>query len=195
MAQTPISSELQSTTPQMPSASVLAARARRETRWNQQEVEIQWFIDRVSKEIAIAMDKRVRLATEWVKHRVVRNISTPVGKARKVYKDTFADSVTGKISTKRRTKTVTTERSKPGEFPRADTTQLMKTIFSAYRKEGGDLIGFVGTPLDYGLILEIRMKRSFLVRTLQEESDKVRAILTGPLGGASGSGYSFESIQ
>jgi len=39
------------------------------------------------------------------------------------------------------------------------------------------------------------MKRSFLVRTLQEESDKVRAILTGPLGGASGSGYSFESIQ
>jgi len=194
MAQQLLTTRLISQGAYTPSASVLAARSRREQRSIKQEAEVQWFIDQVSQKISIEMEKRVRLATEFLKTRIVRNISIPVGKGQRVYRDTYLDTITGKTSNKRRTKTYVTERSKPGEFPRADTTQLMKTIFTAYRKEGGDLIGFVGTPLDYGLILEVRMKRSFLIRTMQEESDKLRAILTGPVPGGSGTDYSYEKM-
>ena len=59
----------------------------------------------------------------------------------------------------------------------------MKTIFADVRETSpGVNDGFVGTPLDYGLILETseRLDRSFLVRTLQEEFDTTRRVLTQP---------------
>lgn len=43
--------------------------------------------------------------------------------------------------------------------------------------------GFVGTPLDYGLVLEVSKKldRSFLKRTLDEERPLVMRLLLGPI--------------
>jgi len=58
----------------------------------------------------------------------------------------------------------------------------MKTIFSDVRFEDGGWTGYVGTPLDYGVILELRMNRSFLVRTLREKTPDLTRILTGPIG-------------
>ena len=69
-------------------------------------------------------------------------------------------------------------RSKPGEFPKADTTRLMKDIF--WRMES-KTSAIVGTTLDYGLFLETRMDRSFLRRTYREQLPVIRKILlSGP---------------
>jgi hypothetical protein len=147
------------------SAAVEAARRRRVGRAAQQAVEIEWFIKEVSDKVSMAMRQRVRIATELLKSRVVKNISTPVVKG------------TGPRGGK-----VVTDRSKPGEFPHAETVELLKTIFGVVTETiKGVWDGFVGTPLDYGLILETKMHRSFLVRTLNEERDKIKRILTGPI--------------
>jgi len=60
----------------------------------------------------------------------------------------------------------------------------MKTIFAERRmRRKGDYEGFIGSPLDYGLILETNAKldRSFLKRTLEENRALVMRILSGPL--------------
>jgi len=41
--------------------------------------------------------------------------------------------------------------------------------------------GYVGTPLDYGAILELKMNRSFLRRTLDEERPTIMKILRKPI--------------
>jgi len=149
----------------LPNAQVEEARARRATSADASAVRIEWYIDNVSKQVATSMRKRVGLATELVKSSVVSNISRPVTKG------------TGPLGGR-----VVFNRSKPGEFPKADTTQLMRTIISDVREvQRGVIDGFIGTPLDYGVILELRMNRSFLARTLDQRRKQVTQILTGPL--------------
>ncbi len=110
------------------------------------------------------------MATELVHAKVVRNISRPVTKG---IGPRGGLRITG--------------RSKPGEYPKADTTQLMKTIFKHFQEDKpGVEAGYIGTPLDYGFILEYKLDRSFLRRTLREENDKVTRILTGPIKGTKG---------
>ena len=154
----------------MPNAApaVKAARGRRATRAGQEAVRIEWFIKNVSDKVEMSMEQRVKTATEFLRSKVVKNISKPVVK------------MGGRLGG-----TIVTERSKPGEFPRADTTQLMKTIFGITTKNRGVFDGYVGTPLDYGLVLEISkpLNRSYLLRTFQEERSKITKILTGPLIG------------
>lgn len=189
MAKTVIKTTTLSTGIMSPSQAVIEARARRDIRWDKREAEIRWFVDAVSEKIQMSMKKRVRLATEYLKDRIVRNISVPVVRGFRVKQDTLLDSETGKTSTRKRKETFVVERSVKGEFPRAETTQLMKTLFTDYREDSkGEASGYVGTPLDYGLILELRMDRSFLVRTLFEEADILRAILSGPIEGGSAGG-------
>ena len=100
------------------------------------------------------------LAAQLLRDRIVVNISIPVGKE------------------VRNGRTVVTERSKPDEFPRVETARLMRDI-------GWDMIGHteaaVYTTLDYGLYLEMRMNRSFLRRTHNEQLPMLRKILlSGP---------------
>ena len=52
----------------------------------------------------------------------------------------------------------------------------MKDIFFA--QSSSPLVYQVGTTLDYGLILETRMNRSFILRTFNEERNNIRTILT-----------------
>ena len=111
-------------------------------------VRIEWFIDRTEGRIEVTMRQRVVLAVKFLESRVVQNISRPVTK-----------------TTGPRGGRVVTDRSVPGEFPKADTTQLLKTIFSDWRSSGKYVDGFVGTPLDYGLILETRMDELFVAMT------------------------------
>ena len=145
-----------------PSAAVLAARGRRGA---DKSVRIEWFIKNVSDKVELSLKQRTRIAAELLKTSVVRNISKPVTRS--------IGPKGGKV---------VSDRSKEGEFPKADTTQLMKTIFMEVRMEGkGVFEGYVGTTLDYGLILETRRNRSFLVRTLNEVRSKIKRILSGPI--------------
>lgn len=148
-----------------PNASVLAARERRAGAADARNTRIEWFVKEVSDKIAMSIRQRMEVATQFLKDKVVRNISTPVIKG-----------------TGPRGGRVVTGRSVAGEFPHAETTQLLSTIFQEVREvEPGAFEGYVGTPLSYGLILETRMDRSFLQRTLNEELGTLRRILTGPI--------------
>lgn len=149
--------------PRQPSAAVLAGRGRRAAAGATRNSRVQWFIKNVANKVELTMRQRVKLATAIVKDSTIRNISKSVTR-----------------STGPRGGRVVTNRSKEGEFPRADTSQLLKTIFSTV-SSGPSPEGFVGTPLSYGLILETRMDRSFLVRTLHEELGNIKRILTGPI--------------
>ena len=111
------------------------------------------------------MRDRVRVATERLKSKIVKNISIGVT-----------------VGVGPKGGRVITNRSKPGEFPHAETAQLMRTVFSdIVGGRDGSTTGYVGTPLAYGLILETRMNRSFLVRTLLEESASLGLILAAPI--------------
>ncbi len=148
-----------------PSDDVLAARARSANKNELSSKRTEWFINEVSDKVVLSIKQRVTVATELVQSKTISNISRPVTKG-----------------TGPRGGRVVTNRSQPGEFPKADTTQLLKTIFSTVTETSpGVWDGFVGTPLSYGLILENRMKRSFLKRTLNEQLGNIRRILTGPI--------------
>lgn len=146
------------------SPAVAAARSRRAGRAGRTAVEIESYVDEVSKRIDMTLKQRMTIAVTFLQDRIVKNISIPVTK-----------EVAGG-------RTRVTERSKPGEFPRADTTQLMKSIFWDVREDGpGQIAGFVGTPVWYSIPLETMMDRRFLTRTLDEERGSVVRILTGPI--------------
>ena len=148
----------------MAGVETIAARSRRADRAGRVEARLEWFGDQVQRRMDLSFEQRVHITTEFLKNNIVRNISIPVMKETGV----------------RSGRMVVTERSKPGEFPRADTTQLMKTIFAdGPNREGSRIVGHVGTPLDYGAILELFRDRSFLVRTLNEQRDRITKMLTG----------------
>jgi hypothetical protein len=145
------------------SAAVQAAKARRGKREDVQSQKDEWFIQKVVENTNLALADRVAIATNWLRDKVVKNISKPVTK-----------EVIGGI-------TRVTERSLPGEFPRADTTNLLKTIIAEVKTEGGVTEGYVGTPVDYGVILELKMDRSFLVRTWNAERANIVRMITRKL--------------
>jgi hypothetical protein len=62
----------------------------------------------------------------------------------------------------------------------------MKTIFGEVMETRPNVWeGFVGTPLDYGLILEVSstLDRSYLLRTFHEQIGNIINILTSPIQG------------
>ena len=138
------------------------ARGRRVARERGIQIKTEWFIDKVLEDINTSNARRVRIATAYVKTRVIQNISEPVVK-----------------TTGPKGGLVVTGRSKPGEYPRADYALLMNTIFSHVKKTALGYEGYVGTPLDYGMILELRLNRSFLMKTLQEERETIFRIING----------------
>lgn len=163
-----------------PSQAVIAARGRREARAVNVKVRVDSYIKNVLNKIEMTLEQRLTLATEYVKSQVVKNISRPVTKT-PLTRMVVSGPVKGFQPTKSYTRV--TDRSKPGEFPKADTTQLMKTIFMdvPVSDKQGRIWGYIGTPLDYGLYLELNMDRSFLKRTLEEEAQRIKGILTGPI--------------
>lgn len=144
---------------------VLAARARRPALTARRAAQVEWFGDQVQNRMDLTMRQRVMIATEMLKTKVVQNISRPVTKH---------SGPRGGL--------VVTNRSKPGEFPKVDTALLMQSIFSDHRQITEQRIeGYVGTPIDYGVILEMQMQRSFLRRTLDEQRPTITRVLTGPI--------------
>lgn len=144
-------------------AQQMAGMARRQARI---DARFKWFDQRVASNIKIGMTARLRLAAQLLRDQVVVNISRPVYK--------YRSRRTGRIVVD------PASRSKPGEYPKADTTRLMKDIFYEMRS---DATAIVGTTLDYGLVLETRMNRSFLRRTFRQLLPSLRTVLTAGKGG------------
>lgn len=119
--------------------------------------QTQWFIKEVSDHVNITMRQRMGIVTGFLKNKTILNIKKPVTR------------IAGIVI-----------RSVEGEFPRADTTQLMRTLISeVVTVSPGIVDGFVGSPLDYSIILEQRLDRKFLSKTLFEELQNVKKILVG----------------
>jgi len=149
------------------------------------ETRTKFFINDVLKKKNLAIAQRIKVATQLLRDRVAASLSRPVRKIRK--RRIVKDPETGATSTTTTTTVDPNSRSKPGEFPRAVTTRLMKDIFKNISDDG--LEGRVGTTLKYGLILETRLDRSFLRRNLNEMRADLIAILLhgeGPAAEAGG---------
>lgn len=145
------------------SAAVEAARARRSESVVRAKARFEKFLEMVRNSMRLTVRNRVRLATMHLMNRVVKNISVPVKK------------VTGKWG-----RVIVTERSKKGEFPRADTTLLMTSIMQDVRDIRGDMVeGYVGTPVGYGMKLETDpdLDRRFLVKTFEQELENMRSLV------------------
>jgi len=146
---------------------VIKARARRAVTAGKRAVQLEWFSDFVSERITLSMMERVKLASILVQSRVIHNISIPV---------------VSKITSTGKRRVIA--RSKPGEYPRAETTNLLKNIFLEVERVGRwSCEGRIGTKVNYGIILERsdRLRRKYLVKTLNEQRARVMKILTGPL--------------
>ena len=174
------------------SPAAQAGYQRRLERAAQREVNFQWFLDKVQGGLNLTMRQRMRKAVDHVQDRVVQNISVPVNKEVKKVAGyitrrrakAYIEGEEGATlrDVKQQTHVVVTERSKPGEFPRADTVRLMRSIFTDVREDTpGDIVGYVGMPLAYGVVLETRLQRQFLTRTLLEEREVVGKILGSPI--------------
>lgn len=122
--------------------------------------KVEWYGQQVERGITMGMRTRLNLAAQLLKDQVKVNISRPVHK--------YAGSRSGTIQVD------PDSRSKPGEYPKQETSRLMNSIF---HKVVNDHEAIVGTPLGYGLLLETRMDRSFLRRTLREQMPQIRRIL------------------
>lgn len=145
---------------------IQAAQARRAAGAVQAEARLEWFGNEVMAGANLNLKQRMEIVTEYLRSKTVTNISRPVTKTK--------GEKSGRI--------VVTNRSKSGEFPKADTTQLLKSIAKDVKVVSQDIVdGYIGTPLDYGLILETskRLNRSFLTRTFREERGRVVQMLTG----------------
>ena len=114
---------------------------------------ITWFDQQVAAGLRVSMEKRLDITAQLLRDKIVANISLPVEKSGKTV----------------------TRRSVRGQFPRAQTTRLMKDIFWDRK---GKLLRIIGTSLDYGLWLEVVLDRSFLRRTLSEEQSTISRLLT-----------------
>lgn len=151
------------------------ALARRKARF---DARVQWFGDRVAAGVRIGMRARLRIAAQMLRDKVVINLSTPVRKYKS--RGRQGRNASGQFTRRSsRTRVDPASRSKPGEFPRADTTRLMKDIY--FETEENRAI--VGTTLDYGLVLEVARNRSFLRRTMDEMTADLTRILTTNNGG------------
>lgn len=83
--------------------------------------ELVWYHTAVSKELDAGIEVRLRLAAEYLKNKVVENISIPTREAGP---------------------------SKPGQFPHADTGRLKQSIHVG---DVDRLAFFVGTNVEYGV--------------------------------------------
>lgn len=158
---------------------MLAARERRIVRFN---TRLVWFGNRVRNNVNIGMVARLKATGQLLRDAIVVNISIPVEfytVKRKVWNEEKGKWVSKNIK-------IVTQRSRPGEYPRADTTRLMKDIFWELR-ERENLVR-VGTTLDYGLRLETTtsLRRGYIRRTLFERLGELGVILASPGGGPAG---------
>jgi len=137
--------------------------AQKARRQGASDASIKWFGEQVKRDIRIGIKARVGWAAQTLRDKVVVNINDPVRR--------FTGPRSGRVQVDKES------RSKPGQFPKADTTRLRTDIFWQ-RELGARPSAIVGTTLSYGLRLEVHMNRSFLRRTMNDFLPKIKQILT-----------------
>lgn len=138
---------------------------------------IVWFDQRIAAGVKMTANARVAFAAQTLRDQIVVNIGKPVKK----YRVHIRGKTKGGGKSRSATRVDPSSRSKPGEFPRVDTSRLLKDIF--WDKVGDGSKAIVGTTLDYGLILEVFMDRSFILRTYEEMKGELAKILGTDAGG------------
>lgn len=150
---------------------------------------MKWYGEQVARDIRIPLAGRVKLAAELLRGKVVANISRPVYKYQK-------ELTRGPRKGQTVTVTYPESRSKPGEFPRAETSTLLRNIewqmasndpakpisqvlVPEQIQRQGNTQAKLKTTLDYALILETRLDRSFLKRTFEESLPVLQNVITG----------------
>ena len=133
----------------------------------------KWRGDEFQRKLKGKIGAQLTLVGQLLRDRVVINISRPVTKL------AGGRGAGGRFL---RAWVDPRSRSRPGEFPKADTSTLLRSIF--YKKTGTKSAPAVrvGTTLGYGAVLELspRLRRSFLRRTLVESRREIASILTKP---------------
>jgi len=142
-------------------------------------VRMEMFTDKIVQKTTLTAAQRIKIAGQVLRDAVVVNLSRPVRK--------YKSKITKRI-------TVDPEsRSKPGEFPRADTTRLKNDIYARHYPE--QAMSRIGTTLLYGLVLETRLDRSFLRRTLNEQRARILLIVQGNSHAIAGLTETFQSLS
>lgn len=151
-----------------------------------------WYGEQVAKDIKIPLMGRVKLAAQLLRDKVVANVSRPVFKYKKKL-------TRGPRKGQTVTKVLEDSRSKPGEFPKAETSTLMRNIVwqmestnisnpiaqvlvpEQIQRQSAAAGAKLKTTLDYALALETseRLDRSFMLRTFNESEPILRNVITG----------------
>jgi len=152
--------------------------AKRAERAGRVNTRIEWFDAQLTAGVKKTAKQRVAFAAQTLRDAIVVNISTPV---RKIAGSAPKDKKTGQFQKGGKSRVDPSSRSKPGEFPHAETTRLRKDIFWQSTHGGNGAI--VGTTLDYGLILELYRDRSFILRTFNQLRPKLSKVLGTDAGG------------
>lgn len=132
-------------------------------------VRIVWLDTKVMAELNAGVSRRLKAVVQFLANQVKLNISEPVVKKRVARKRTTVAGAAGTTYTV----VVDETRSKPGEYPKAVTSTLLRDVFWAMESK---LVGMVATSKKYGLILETLLNRSFLRRTVDENREQVNRV-------------------
>lgn len=125
------------------------------------DVRVNLTIDKVMASTQLTVAQRIKIAGQVLADAVKVFLSRPVRK----YKGPRSKRI--QVDPK--------SRSKPGEYPRADTTRLLKSVYHKHLPH--QIASRVGTNLLYAKILETSMDRSFLRRGLREMRQKMLLIV------------------
>ena len=136
-------------------------------------VSIKWNQTKVLAEVKHGLANRLSLIGEHVSNSYKANLSTPVSKVRKKRRGRTSRGEKGSTYTH----AVSSSRSKPGEYPRAETGLLMKNIFWNLTNGVGSMHVIIGTPSKYGAALELEGGRKGLRATLLKEAPMIKNIL------------------
>lgn len=170
---------------------IMAMRARQAIgrREAKHQVKVKSFADKLANDMQVGMAARVKLVGQLLRDKVAINLSRPVTKLpQRRRRAVTLRSGEVRPAGSQFTWVDPGSRSRPGEFPKAETARLRNNIFYRFVKGSTQMKRprvLIGTTLGYGVLLETRMRRSFLRRTLREELDMVRKILTSGRPGAS----------
>ena len=134
---------------------------------------VSWNSQAVMGPAIRAVIARMKLSGEHLKNAHIMNLSAPVTKIKRKRRRTTSRGTKGSSYTY----VDPTSRSKPGEYPRADTGELRRNTFSDVEVQGPIVTLIVGTSKKYGERLETKMDRKGLRSTLLEELGTVNQIM------------------
>jgi hypothetical protein len=149
---------------------------------------MRWCGEQRHAEIQAEMRRRIEAATRIVRNRARELLKIP-GTTFAAYGYSymgFEKDKEGKLrrvekKVRKRQKLYGSVRSEPGEPPRKQTGLLRASVATEVR----NLVGRVGTNLDYGRRLELGTRhlapRPWLRRALAESKDRITAILSKPI--------------